>query len=181
MSAAQDASPIRWPDVPAVFGWLSLDRRGAWRLKGEIVEHGGLKHYLDAHYACDEAGRWLVHNGPQRVYVALDYAPWVLRLHPDGSVRTHTGRDAGAIDGAWLDDEGNVLLQGAMGIGLLDDRDLAAFLAECTRPDGVPADDEDLAALMDGGAALRWRGLPLQATARAEVPARFGFIPDPEP
>ena len=24
----------KWPDVPAVWGWLSLDRRGVWKLKG---------------------------------------------------------------------------------------------------------------------------------------------------
>ena len=26
----------RWPDVPAVYGWLALDRRGNWRLKEAV-------------------------------------------------------------------------------------------------------------------------------------------------
>ncbi|MBP6280161.1 MAG: DUF2946 family protein, partial [Rhodocyclaceae bacterium] len=32
----------KWPDVPDVFGWLRLDKRGQWRLKDEIVRHVGL-------------------------------------------------------------------------------------------------------------------------------------------
>ena len=24
----------KWPEVPNVYGWLALDRRGQWRLKG---------------------------------------------------------------------------------------------------------------------------------------------------
>jgi hypothetical protein len=31
------------PEVPACYGWLSLDRRGRWRLRGETVTHAGLK------------------------------------------------------------------------------------------------------------------------------------------
>ena len=27
----------KWPDVPNVYGWLSLDRRGVWRIKGDAV------------------------------------------------------------------------------------------------------------------------------------------------
>ena len=27
----------RWPDVPAVYGWLSLDRRGRWLIRGETL------------------------------------------------------------------------------------------------------------------------------------------------
>ena len=42
----------RWPDVPAVYGWLSLDARGRWRLhpqgqsaqgrNGDGANRGGL-------------------------------------------------------------------------------------------------------------------------------------------
>ena len=27
----------RWPDVPALYGWLSLDRRGRWCIQGELI------------------------------------------------------------------------------------------------------------------------------------------------
>ena len=33
-------SLAKWPNVPAVFGWLELDRRGNWRIKGEKIEIG---------------------------------------------------------------------------------------------------------------------------------------------
>lgn len=180
-SSPDPAALARWPDVPACYDWLSLDRRGTWRLQGEAVAHTGLVAFLNANFGRDEAGNWLVHNGPQRVFVALDYTPWVLRLHPDGRLTTHTGTDAGPIAAAYLDDEGSVLLATLHGPGLLDDRDLAAFVAQCRCADGSPAGDEALLAVMAGGAGVVWRGLVLQAIPRAGVPARFGFRARPAP
>lgn len=181
MTAIEPATIARWPDVPACYDWLSLDRRGAWRLQGERVVHGGLVRFLNAGYASDGAGNWLVRNGPQRVFVTLDYAPWVLRLEADGGVVTHTGVAAGAVEAVHLDEEGCVLLQTAVGPGLLDDRDLVAFIAACRGVDGGAADDSALLSVMQGGDGVFWRGLPLQAVARDEVPARFGFCPRPRP
>ena len=62
----------KWPNVPAVFGWLSLSRRGDWLLKGEPVHNPGIRDFFGRNYACDDTGRWFVQNGPQRVYVLLD-------------------------------------------------------------------------------------------------------------
>jgi hypothetical protein len=174
------ASHPRWPDVPACHGWLSLDRRGQWALRGERVTHPGFIRFLNAHYTSDDAGNWLVENGPQKVYVTLDYTPLVLRLGADGGITDHTGAAAGAVLAAHLDDEGNALLHIARGVGVVDDRDLAAFLAACRRADGGPADDADLVAVMEGGdPGLCWGALPLQPIARAAVPGRFGFRPQP--
>lgn len=173
--------PAPWPEVPACYGWLSLDRRGNWRLQGERISHPGLIAFLNTHYDRDAAGNWLVHNGPQRVFVALDYAPWVLRLQTDGSVRAHTGADAGAIAAAYLDDEGNVLLRTSLGIGLLDDRDLPALLADCRQADGAPATDVALLAALEGCGRLVWQGLALEPLKRAEAAARFGYQPSPAP
>lgn len=170
-----------WPDVPACYGWLSLDRRGAWRLKGEVVRHAGLVGFLNRNYGCEADGCWLVRNGPQRVYVGLDYAPWVFRLDGGGALLTHAGRDAGAAQGVWFDEAGNVLIAAAVGPGLLDDRDLAAFLAECVGAGGDPADEAGLLAAMSGGAGVVWRGLAVGALRGDEVPARFGFRRVPEP
>ena len=48
----------KWPNVPACFEWLSLDRRGQWRLKGEVIAHRGLITFLNLNYAVDDLGRW---------------------------------------------------------------------------------------------------------------------------
>ncbi|WP_169201864.1 DUF2946 family protein [Aromatoleum bremense] len=172
---------VRWPDVPAVHGWLSLDRRGGWRLKGEPVTHGGLIAFLNAHYGSDGDGNWFVQNGPQRVFVTLDYTPLVLRLDVDDSLTAHTGAATGPIIAAYLDEDGNVLLHASQGVGLLDDRDLSAFVGQCRADDGGPASDAAFVEVMGGGSGVVWHGLPLQAIRHAEVAARFAFRPRPEP
>lgn len=181
------AGAPRWPDTPACYGWLSLDRRGGWRLQGEPVVHAGLLAFLNAHYQADDDGAWFVRNGPQKVFVALDYTPWVLRLEPDGRITTHTGVDAGCVDAVHVDEEGNALLHTALGIGLVDDRDLPGLLAQWRLADGAPADDDALMALVAGTAAnadlplVQWQGLSVQPIRRIEVAGRFGFLPDPGP
>lgn len=179
MSTDEHPTPSRWPDVPACFGWLSLDRRGRWRLQGEPVTHAGLCAFLDRNYRADARGRWFVGNGPQQVFVELEYTPWIVRLEADGALRTHTGLAATTLIGAHLDEEGNVLLDTELGLGLLDDRDLADFVADCRDADDCAASAESLAAALAGDAMLRWRGLTVEALARADAPARFGFVPTP--
>jgi hypothetical protein len=182
MRSSDLSSIARWPDVPACYGWLSLDRRGGWRLQGEVVTHAGLIAFMNHHYDCDDAGRWFVQNGPQRVFVALEYTPLVLRLEGDGGLVAHTGAPAGTISTVHLDDEGSIVIHTALGVGVLDDRDLAAVFSDCHRADGSPASDEDLLDVMRGGAlGLVWRGKPLQTIGRDEVAAHFGFEPNPAP
>ncbi|MDX1528916.1 MAG: DUF2946 family protein, partial [Gammaproteobacteria bacterium] len=117
----------RWPDVPAVYGWLALDRRGDWRIKGERLGHRKAIAFINRNYAADAHGRWYFQNGPQRVYVRLEYTPWVYRLAGDGELYVHTGQKVDGLKGAFLDDDGNLLLHTANGIGIVDDRDLAAL------------------------------------------------------
>lgn len=181
IAPAGDAANVKWPNVPACYGWLSLDRRGNWRLKGEVVRHAGLAAFINRNYRADEDGNWVFHNGPQKVFVALDYTPLVLRLAPDGALTTHTGRVAGAPSAAFIDDEGNAVLRVAAGIGLLDDRDLPAFLAACGDANGSVASEPALLDIMRGGSGIYWRDLPLQYIRRADLPRRFSFRPDPAP
>lgn len=150
----------RWPQVPAVYGWLALDRRGAWLLKDPAGEGFGrvgnvaLRDFIARNYTADERGRWYFQNGPQRVFVALAYTPLV--LHYDGeALIDHCGR-ATRARATFVDEEGSVLIVGERGLGLLDDRDLAFFAAR------FGAD---------------WRSLP--RLAAQEVPARFGFVSTP--
>ena len=70
----------RWPHVPAVYGWLSLDRRGRWLIRGETISNRAALAFIGRNYAADERGRWYFQNGPQRVFVTLDYTPVVYFL-----------------------------------------------------------------------------------------------------
>lgn len=187
-----------WPTVPACYGWLSLDARGQWRLKDEVIRHPGLLAFLNTNYTSDAAGCWLVNNGPQRVYVRLESAPWVLRLEADGRLHTHTGRSVELIGPLLLDAAGRIFMPTDAGPAALDDRDLAGLLAEIQDTNGKPASEEALDALLstcNEGAegiapaatadpalnALRWRGLPLISIGTGLAAARLGFIPEPTP
>ena len=145
-------SMAKWPDVPDVYGWLSLDRRGNWLIKGERIGNAALREFIARNYEPDAQGRWFFQNGPQRVFVALAYTPLVLHFEGE-AVFDHCGRPFAPAQ-AFLDEEGSVLMEGKPGIGLLDDRDLAGY-------------------------AERAQGLP--GIARGAVPGRFGFVSQPTP
>lgn len=181
MTFSDPAATVKWPNVPACYGWLSLDRRGRWRLKGETVSHAGLIAFINSRYGPDDSGDWIFRNGPQTVFVVLDYTPLVLRRERGGCLSTHTGMAAGPVAAAYLDEEGNALLHTPLGIGLLDDRDLGDFLADCRDAYGGPADEEALLATMGGGTGMLWCGLPVQPIKRCDVAKQFGFRPDPAP
>ena len=146
-------SLAKWPDVPSVYGWLSLDRRGQWRIKGERVAHAGLVDFICRNYEPDAHGRWYFQNGPQRVYVTLAYAPLVVRHEEDGSLVDHCGQ-AFAARRVYIDDEGSVLVEGGRALALLDDRDLERYV--------------ELAAA-------------LPRVRREEIERRFGFVREPRP
>ena len=143
-------SLARWPNVPAVYGWLSLDRRGNWRIKGERIANAALRDFIGRNYAADERGCWFFQNGPQRVFVSLAYTPLVVHFEGERLV-DQCGRPFAAQE-TFQDDEGSVLAAGGSSVALLDDRDLARF-AECA--DALPR------------------------LAAADVPGRFGFVQDP--
>lgn len=175
-----DLSAIaRWPNVPACYGWLSLDRRGRWRLKGEPVTHAGLIAFINRQYGTDGRGNWFLQNGPQRVFADLDYTPWVFHLDESGAPIAHTGESAGDVNGAWIDEEGSVLLEATLGIGVLDDRDLGRFVAECRCADGSAADEEDLLEARGGGPPVSWRKARVAGIERGQVAGRFGFVTRP--
>ena len=179
---------LRWPNVPACYGWLSLDRRGRWRIRGEAVTHQGLNDFLNRQYTHDERGNYFVQNGPQRVFVELDYTPWVLRLVTAHHLETQVGEAVSELRGAAIDEEGNLLLETPVGMALVCDRDLPALLPCLHLPNGEVADDTALLAAIDGPRAgvseltFVWneQRLPLVAARRAEVPRRYGFVASPQ-
>jgi hypothetical protein len=186
----------KWPNVPAVYGWLALDRRGQWSIKNaasasfERVANAKLIEFIGRNYAHDDAGRWYFQNGPQRVYVSLAYTPFVYRIaqaHPL-AFETHTGAACANLQSVCLDEAGNLLLVTEHGPGLLLDRDLPRGLEALSYADGHVLDEERLLALIeeDGdtdevyfntGAA----SLPLVHISAQEAPQRFGYVLDPQP
>lgn len=194
MDQAVLSSLVRWPQVPDVYRWLSLDRRGNWRLKGGIVSNPGIIAFINRSYGCDPQGCWFFQNGPQRVFVGLDYTPWVYRIAGSGAgarLESHTGTMARELKGAWVDETGSVLLLTEMGVGVLDDRDLSHFVARLRDKDGAPPEEDALEqaleALQAGDGApklylhLSGARLPLGHLASATVPMRFGFVACPAP
>ena len=180
----------KWPNVPDVFGWLGLDRRGRWRLKGEPIAHEAANRFIGRNYAGDGRGRWFFQNGPQRVFVSLEYAPWVYRLDPGGGLRTHTGRLARAPSAVSLDEAQNVTVLTELGPGLVDDRDLADLAERFTSVAGERLEDDALEEALAAAAAgrpadlaLAWgasgAATPIEFAPASEVPARFGFVRDP--
>lgn len=187
MSTPDLSGMLRWPNVPACYGWLSLDRRGQWRMRGEAVTHAGLASFLNRQYGHDEHGNYFVQNGPQRVFVELDYTPWVLRLTSENTLQTHTGEPVEEILAAAFDEEGNLLLEFPQGIGLLCDRDLAPLLACLRDESGEPADDAALLELLAqapgtlSSMTLHWNGrkVPLRVRQRAKIARCYGFVQAP--
>ena len=184
----------KWPNVPAVYGWLRLDRRGDWWIRDERVGNPAIIAFIGRNYAHDDRGRWFFQNGPQRVFVTLDYAPFVFRVMgaADGplELETHTGRAISAVSGAWIDEDGALLLATEPGAGVVDGRDLARLVPLFIDADGSALPEDVLGELMErlqqGRPAPMW--LKLRDTTLgigtirfAEAPARFGFVRDPEP
>lgn len=180
---------VRWPDVPHCTGWLLLDARGHWRLRDEAdqaagaagtpIRHEALIGFINRNYECDARGQWYFQNGPQRVYVELEYTPLIVRLACDAAgaltLTDQTGQPL-APSAAYVDEAGSVLFASADEaaapgrVALLHDHDLGLFADHASLTD-------------DGqGGAFAWRTdavLPLQPIRRAEAPARFGFVASP--
>ena len=168
MDAIVAAALKKWPNVPHCYAWLALDARGDWdmrddriqaagpfpRVKGSRIDHEKLREFIARNYGCDDSGAWFFQNGPQRVYVELEAAPWVWRLLPQAgavAVHTHTGQPAHVRD-ALVDEAGRLFLVTDLGPGIVH-----------------TADMELAARAVEAGA---WQPAPVRFD---ELPARFGY------
>jgi hypothetical protein len=180
----------RWPNVPALFGWLSLDGRGRWRIRGELISRPQIVDTIERNYAADEHGRWYFQNGPQRGYVALESAPMVLRVDGAGKLVTHTDEAVREVEDVRLDEHGALWLRTEHGPAVLDGDDLEWALSRLTdRENDNVIDDVQLGAALDlpsgeaTGLTLRLDDgqRPIVRLDRAAAPAHFGFVRDPQP
>jgi Protein of unknown function (DUF2946) len=131
----------KWPNVPACCGWLGLDERGQWWMrderaqtigafqsgvkgaKGSRLTHDKLIAFIERNYQSDPDGCWYFQNGPQKVYVELLHAPWVLRVDGDGQTHTHTAQVC-HVKQALQDEHGHVYLSTNLGLGLVHPQDV---------------------------------------------------------
>ncbi len=178
----------RWPNVPAVYGWLSLDRRGRWCLQGEPVVHRGAIEFMNRNYDCTADGQWYFQNGPQRAFVDLDYAPWIYSFDGWRNLVDHVGSPVSELRGAWLDEEGNLLLLGERGIGLLCDRDLEPMCENLRVSNDAICDEDSITRLIQASGTaereriyLAWNDerIEVKTLLRDEVAGEFGFDPIP--
>ena len=170
----------KWPNVPHAYGWLGLGMRGDWYLRdaaaqaagpfsgpgssaasrGSVVQLVKLVEFIGRNYLADEQGRWYFQNGPQRVFVELESAPWVLRVQQEASgayaVRTHTGEPV-QVGRALCDEHGHVYLATDRGLGLVHTLD-TLVMAQAVE-------------------VVVW---PLEDVQADSLPERFGYRPSPQ-
>lgn len=161
----------KWPHVPDCWGWLGLDMRGNWWLrdadtqaqdlfphsKGSRLEHEKLLAFIGRNYEANAQGHWFFQNGPQRVYVELESAPMVWRVHAGAAVVAHTGQPVQQVQQCLMDEHGHVYLQcdGVLGI----------------------VHTQDVVHAADAVEAGVWQ---LEDVAAADLPQRFGFVRSPQ-
>jgi hypothetical protein len=192
MDEAVLRSMAKWPNVPAVYGWLTLDRRGNWLLKGERISNTGVIEFIGRNYERDHEGRWFFQNGAQRVYVALEYTPMVYRVvsafGEPLALQTHTAQRAGGVAGSWMDENSELLVATEHGIGIVLDRDLESVVPALVDGTGTPLSEDDLERIVErfqsGHEALLWvrygdANVKVEAIRSSDVPRRFGFVATP--
>ena len=123
--------------------------------KGALLQHEALMAFIQRNYLADEAGQWFFQNGPQRVFVELEAAPWVWRVAADGAVSAHDGRPA-EVREVFTDELGRVFMRTDRGFGLVH--------------------TQDVALVADAVEAGRWQPQPV---ASADLPAREGYVLSP--
>ena len=164
----------KWPNVPDCYGWLGLDSRGQWHMrddrvqalgtfqsgvpgaKGSVLRHEKLIDFIQRNYEADELGRWYFQNGPQRVFVELEAAPWVWRLDADHVPVAHNGQRTTVL-ACLMDQQGRVYLETPLGLGLVHTLDVG-LVAEA----------------LEAGA---WT---LQDCDAQDLPQRYGFVISPQ-
>ena len=158
----------KWPEVPECFGWLNLNRRAEWSIKGEKIHHVKTQRFLQRNYNFDKLGRWFVQNGPQRVFVSLEYTPRLYGFSSHSGFYIHNEAKIPVLLDFFLDEYGNLLLSTALGVGVVDDRDLSAASDLIEAVNDIPTE-----------LSYRGKNYKIKPIAKALVPKHFGFVQNP--
>src|SRR4051812_26987265 len=143
---------MRWPNVPSVFGWLKLDRRGRWLIKDEPITNRLFNAFIGRNYMSNDMGEWYFQNGPQRVFVELEYTPYVHRIwrNIDGYLigATHTELPINQPSQCWIDDTGSLLIDCEHGIGCVESQSLTTLAEALTDSESNPLSDDAIETLL---------------------------------
>ena len=167
------AAMAKWPRVPHCYGWLALDARGDWymrddrtqaagpfpQVKGSRILHDKLLAFIQRNYSHDDSGAWYFQNGPQRVYVQLQAAPYVWRVQDEVGwpLQAHTGEPA-TFKSCWVCEQGRLFVDTELGFGIVHTMDMG------------------LAAQAVEAGVWQPQELPF-----AQMPARFAYVLQPQP
>ncbi len=192
----------RWPNVPAVYGWLSLSARGDWRLhplgdaqrgeSGEGISNPQIIGFMGRNYASEPDGKWYFQNGPQRVYVRLDAAPYVAHVEPTGAkLVTHNGLSIGQVLEWRTDEMGQLYAQTNLGGARIDDRDLIDLAEILQTPQGLSLLEVLELSQQPAGIATPSlfdptghypalsQPVPCRSVLNKDIPQQLGFIKNP--
>jgi hypothetical protein len=197
-------SLTKWPNVPACYGWLALDRRGQWRMRdefaqqnnlpGTVIVHQALNEFISRNYVCDTEGRYFFQNGPQRVFITLDATPWIVRIIPSNQeVRLLTQCQSPIEPSAALSDEnGHIYIVGTISQVIYEHSNQAQTTFSSQEKEGVALlHDHDLELFSElailkeeacsFGGSWNWHGkqLPLDPIHSSELASRFHYIAKP--
>jgi hypothetical protein len=114
-------------------------------------------------------------------------------VSPDNTplaLESHNGKPVSAVAGAWMDENGALLLETDLGAGSVHDSDLERLLPHLVDASGNPPPEAVLDKLMEE--AGRGKPVPLwlkfretsvriEPIASREAAGRFGFVAQPEP
>lgn len=131
---------------PAVAGWawmhagnggcVTIRRRPVVLLtavnpiaKGNTLRHEKLADFIARNYLAEADGRWYFQNGPQRVYVELESAPWIWRLRSTEQglqLHSHTGQELSVaqVQQVVMDELGRLFLALPQGLGMVHSLDM---------------------------------------------------------
>ena len=197
-------SLIKWPNVPDCFGWLSLDRRGQWRmvdefaqrnqLPGQIIQHTALNEFISRNYASDMSGRFFFQNGPQRVFISLAITPWIVRMIPGEQGPTLITQCQTRLkpSAALSDERGNIYIVGSIDQTIYEDLQTEQFEMKERFSVALLHDHDldlfsDMAKLREEacsfGGSWNWYGkqLPLDPIHSEELSGQFKFTKQPQP
>ena len=140
------AALAKWPNVPACYGWLGLDARGQWwmrddrvqllgsfqdgceqgdvAIKGSRLQHDKLIAFIERNYGVDAQGLAWFQNGPQRVYVELQAAPYIWRVDEHAAISSPMLEAVGAPLATLMDELGHLYLHTPQGLGIVHSQDM---------------------------------------------------------